>query len=202
MGKIFCLMGKSASGKDTVYKNILSDKELNLKKIIPYTTRPLREREKDGVQYYFTDEKSLEKLEKDGKVIECRSYDTVYGIWKYFTVADNQIDLERNSYIIIGTPEAFVKLKNYFGSERILPIYIELDDGVRLSRALSRERKQSNPKYEEMCRRFLADSADFSEENLKNAGIDNRFPNNDLNECVENIKFFIKNELSIENRLF
>ena len=39
----------------------------------------------------------------------------------------------------------------------MVPLYVEVDDGLRLSRALERERKQTEPKYAEMCRRFLAD---------------------------------------------
>ena len=45
MGKIICLMGKSSSGKDTIYKNLMEDKSLGLRKLIPYTTRPMREGE-------------------------------------------------------------------------------------------------------------------------------------------------------------
>lgn len=191
MGKIYCLMGKSASGKDTVYRHLLSDEALGLKKIVPYTTRPIRANEKDGVQYYFTDAAGLDKLTKEGKVIESRAYNTVHGVWHYFTVNDHQINLASNDYMIIGTPEAFVKLKDYFGKDVVVPIYIELDDGVRLSRALDRERKQEEPKYEEMCRRFLADQEDFSEDNLKAAEITNRFSNENLEECVGKIKDFI-----------
>lgn len=191
MGKIYCLMGKSASGKDTVYRHLLSDEALGLKKIVPYTTRPIRANEKDGVQYYFTDAAGLDKLTKEGKVIESRAYNTVHGVWHYFTVNDHQINLVSNDYMIIGTPEAFVKLKDYFGKDVVVPIYIELDDGVRLSRALGRERKQEEPKYEEMCRRFLADQEDFSEDNLKAAEITNRFSNENLEECVGKIKDFI-----------
>lgn len=191
MGKIYCLMGKSASGKDTVYRHLLSDEALGLKKIVPYTTRPIRANEKDGVQYYFTDAAGLDKLTKEGKVIESRAYNTVHGVWHYFTVNDHQINLASNDYMIIGTPEAFVKLKDYFGKDVVVPIYIELDDGVRLSRALGRERKQEEPKYEEMCRRFLADQEDFSEDNLKAAEITSRFSNENLEECVGKIKDFI-----------
>ena len=80
-----------------------------------------------------------------------------------------------------------------FGNRKdvVVRIYIELDDGVRLSRALGRERKQEEPKYEEMCRRFLADQEDFSEDNLKAAEITNRFSNENLEECVGKIKDFI-----------
>ncbi len=73
-----------------------------------------------------------------------------------------------------------------------MPVYIELDDGVRLQRALDRELGQEKPKYEEMCRRFLADSADFSEEKLAAAGIRDRFENTDLTKCLKAITKHLK----------
>ena len=73
----------------------------------------------------------------------------------------------------------------------VVPIYIEVEDGVRLQRALDRERMQAEPKYEELCRRFLADAKDFSEENLKKAEIERRFVNDELEETERQIKEFI-----------
>jgi len=195
MGKIFCLMGKSASGKDTVYKKLLSDNKFDLKKIVPYTTGPIRENERDGVQYYFTNIEALERYSKEGKVIESRAYNTIHGIWYYFTVDDHQIDLEHQNHIVIGTPQSFIKLRTYFGNDKVIPIYIELDDGIRLQRALDREKIQVNPKYCEMCRRFLADAEDFSDDNLNRAGIKNRFSNDVLTDCVSNIESFIREQL-------
>lgn len=194
MGKIFYLMGKSSSGKDTIYKKLIKDKSVNLCKIVPYTTRPIREGEKEGVQYHFTDIAGFEKLLGEGKVIEHRTYDTFYGKWKYFTVADEGIDLEKNDYLIIGTPESYEATSRYFGKERVLPILIDVDDGIRLQRALNRERKQETPRYEEMCRRFLADAEDFSEEKLKAFGIKTRFTNEDLDSCLKEIAEFIKSQ--------
>ena len=86
-------MGKSASGKDTIYRRLLQNTDLRLKKIIPYTTRPIRAREQDGVQYYFTNEEKMQELKASGKVIECRGYNTIHGMWYYFTVDDHQVDL-------------------------------------------------------------------------------------------------------------
>lgn len=185
MGKIFYLMGKSASGKDTIYKNV---KEMipELKTIVIYTTRPIREGEREGVEYYFVDEKRLGELQRAGKVIELRAYNTVHGVWKYFTADDGQFDRE-DHLIAIGTLESYVQLKKYFGEGKLVPIYIEVEDGVRLERALARERRQKQPKYEELCRRFLADAADFSENNLENAGITRKFLNVDMDKCVEEI---------------
>ena len=191
MGKIFYLMGKSSSGKDTIYNKLLQNKKLNLQKIVLYTTRPIRAGEENGIHYYYVDEKKTDELIKAGKVIELRAYDTFYGVWKYYTVCDDQIDLEKSDYLMIGTIESFQKTKAYFGSERVVPIMIELDDGVRLQRALDRERKEEHPRYEEMCRRFLADSNDFSAEKKREAGIEKEFYNQNLEECLREIEGYI-----------
>ena len=192
MGKIFCVMGKSATGKDTIYKNLLEEKELDLKKIIPYTTRPIREGEVDGREYHFCTETDVVQLEKENKIVELRAYNTIHGIWKYFTVNDGNIRLEEENYLLIGTLEAYTKIRDYFGCENVIPIYIEVEDGERLTRALAREKEQDAPKYEEMCRRFLADAKDFSEDNLQKAGIEQRFVNKNLQNTIEEIKNFVK----------
>lgn len=190
MGKIIYLMGKSSTGKDTLFRLLKEDEGLGLLSIVPYTTRPIRAGEQDGVEYFFTDEEGYKRFRETGKVVEDRTYHTFHGLWRYFTVDDGRIDAEKN-YIAIGTPEAYEKMQAYFGKDRMLPVLIELDDGVRLQRALDRERKQEQPKYNEMCRRFLADCEDFSEEKLKEAGIERRFVNDDLQKCLQEIRQYI-----------
>lgn len=187
MGKIFVLIGKSASGKDTLYARLLADDTLALKPYLLYTTRPKREGETEGVEYHFSDEAALEEFRKQGKLIESRVYHTVYGDWYYFTVADESIDLEKSDYLYIGTLESFVKMRGYFGAETVIPLYIEVDDGLRLERALKRERARTTPGYAEMCRRFLTDEEDFKEENILAAGIRKRFDNTDGKSCLEQI---------------
>ncbi len=191
MGKIFCLMGKSSSGKDCIYHELFSRNKLNIKKVIPYTTRPIREGEAEGREYFFCSNETADRLEQEKKIIELRVYHTVYGDWKYFTADDGQINLAKNNYLLIGTLEAYIKIRDYFGSEAVVPIYIEVEDGERLIRAIERERTQSTPKYEEMCRRFLADAADFSEENLQKAGIQKRFVNDNLDQTIEAVAAYI-----------
>ena len=191
MGKIVCLMGKSSTGKDTIFKRLLAQEALGLQRIVPYTTRPMREGEEEGVEYHFTDEAGYRKLMDEGRIIEDRAYDTVHGLWRYFTVAEAALDLEKLDYGLIGTLEAYVKIRDYFGAENVLPVLIELDDGERLQRALNREKGQEHPKYEEMCRRFLADSEDFSEEKIAEAGIQRRFYNDSLDACIEAIVTYI-----------
>ena len=155
MGKIYYLMGKSASGKDHIYENLIQETALDLKPFVLYTTRPIRSGEQDGREYFFVDEKRLSELREAGKIIEERMYSTVQGPWYYFTA----------------------------------------DDGLRLSRALERERKQTEPKYAEMCRRFLADCEDFTEEKIAEAGIVRRFSNNSTPEdCFSEIQNFVEQQ--------
>lgn len=187
MGRIYYIMGKSATGKDTVYKELLKRCPF-LKTIVPYTTRPIREGETNGVEYFFTSAWELERLKETGRVIESRTYQTVMGPWSYFTVNDAQFDLQgNNSYLMIGTLESYEKMCLYFGKNILVPVYMEVPDGLRLQRAVEREETQKFPNYREVCRRYLADEKDFSEENLKRLQIEKRFSNLNLDQCLEEI---------------
>ena len=186
MAKLYVIMGKSSTGKDTVYKRIVEKTDVTT--ITMYTTRPMRAGEAQGREYFFIDEETLAGLEKEDKIIELRAYNTVHGIWKYLTVDDGQINPEsEEKYLIIATLEAYEKYLAYYGKEVVVPIYIEVDDRTRIHRALQREDAEQNPKYKEMCRRFIADEEDFSEEKLKMVGIDMRYDNYDLDICVDTI---------------
>ena len=193
MGKIFYLMGKSATGKDTIYKKV-KEQLPELKTIVIYTTRPIREGERDGVEYFFVDDNRLHELQEAGKVIELREYNTVHGIWKYFTADDGQFDREEH-LIAIGTLESYVQLKEYFGDEKLVPVYIEVEDGLRLERALSRERQQKEPRYKELCRRFLADATDFSVDKLSKAGITRKYLNINMDKCIDEIVLSIREKM-------
>lgn len=195
MNHIFYIMGKSASGKDTIYRELLHEFEGKLKKIVLYTTRPMREGEQEGREYFFVDEKRYQQFAWENKLIEERAYSTIHGIWRYFTADDGQIDLEKHSYLAIGTLESYMQLKKYFSESVLCPIYVQVEDGERLSRALAREREQATPKYAELCRRFLADCEDFSEEKIKEAGILRRFDNLNFQICLAEIATYIKTVL-------
>ncbi len=192
MGKIYYMMGKSSSGKDTLFK-MLKEAFPEFREIVLYTTRPRREGETDGKEYHFVADEILEEFQKAGKMIELRAYDTIHGIWKYATVDDGQVRLKEADYLSIGTLESYEKLQEYYGADRMVPLYIEVEDGERLFRALSRERMQEKPKYAEMCRRFLADTEDFSEDKLLKLGIQKKFINDDRNRCLNELIREIRN---------
>ena len=187
MGRIYYLLGKSATGKDTLYKEILKRRP-KLRTVKMYTTRPIREGETDGVEYFFTGREELERQLASGKVIESRTYQTIAGPWTYYTVDDGQFDVaDDESCLMIGTLESYEKMCAYFEAGKMVPVYIEVPDGIRLLRAVKREENQKKPNYREVCRRYLADEKDFSEENLERLGITKRYQNTDMEMCVEEI---------------
>lgn len=197
MGHIFYIMGKSASGKDTIYRELMEEKEFDFHTVVPYTTRPMRSHEVDGKDYFFTDENGLEQIRQSGRLIELRSYNTAHGIWNYFTVDDGQVDLKSHDYLLIGTLESYGAMRSYYGSDVMVPVLVEVPDGIRLQRALDREKSQDQPKYAEMCRRFLADTEDFQEEKIEAAGIgaEDRFENDSFEGCLEKIRRHIRGKM-------
>ena len=187
MGRIYYLLGKSATGKDTLYKEILKRRP-KLRTVTMYTTRPIREGETDGVEYFFTGREELERQLASGKVIESSTYQTIAGPWTYYTVDDGQFDVaDDESCLMIGTLESYEKMCAYFEAGKMVPVYIEVPDGIRLLRAVKREENQKKPNYREVCRRYLADEKDFSEENLERLGITKRYQNTDMEMCLEEI---------------
>lgn len=198
MNKIFYIMGKSASGKDSIYNKLLDSSKLKLKDVVLYTTRPIRENEVDGKTYHFVSDDKFLELQTSGKVIESRTYNVVGGKWTYFTADDGSIDLENNNYLVIGTLESYGDMIKYFGSDKLVPIYINVENGIRLKRALEREEMQPNPRYEEMCRRFIADEKDFSKDNLDKLKINNVFENIDFEKCYKEIETYIKSIIDLD----
>lgn len=154
-------MGPSSSGKNIIKNRLIKENKFAFKEIIMSTTRPMRIGEVEGREYYFKTEKEMLELEEQGKIIEKRKYDTIYGPWYYFTTSYN-IDLENYNYIGDNTLEGLDQFVKFYGLENIISLLIKVDDGVRLQRALDREKREESPKYQELCRRFLADSRDFS----------------------------------------
>lgn len=198
MAVLYLVMGKSASGKDTIFQKLREDEKLGFQTIVPYTTRPKREGEKEGREYHFVSPETFHAMESEQRIMESRTYRTVHGDWTYFTADDGQMDLDgEGRYLLIGTLETYGKIREFYQKkgqnqewilEHIRPLYIEVEDGERLFRALCREQEQEKPGYAELCRRFLADEGDFSEEKLLAAGIERRFQNRELEACLEEIR--------------
>lgn len=191
---IYYLMGKSASGKDSIFHILLE--KTGWKQLIPYTTRPMREGEVEGQEYHFISEEEFQDYIASGKMAEYRVYDTVFGKWYYGTVLAEENATKKDvgtasrtgeNRLAIGTLESYLQLKTKLGRESIFPIYIEVPTELRLKRALLREEGRGKLTEEEIQRRFKADDEDFSEEKLKEAEIGKRYQNITLLDCVEEI---------------
>lgn len=140
MGRLFVFMGKSASGKDTLYGELLA-RYPEIHAVIPYTTRPIREGETDGGAYYFVSEDKMRRMEKENRIVESRCYQTVHGPWYYFTAEDGQIDWDKGDFVLISTLEGFEKISRFYGADKVVPLYIEVDDMTRIERSLKREKR-------------------------------------------------------------
>lgn len=198
MLKLIYIMGKSSSGKDTV-KNLLIDelnkKDSSVSELVLYTTREIRINEVDGEDYHFVDELQYQEMEKEGVVVEARTYNKVQGPVRYFTVFDKEkINLSNDYMVTIGTLESFEKIKKYISNRNksefdIVPIYLEVDGVDRLSRAIEREKLEdkNNQNFKEVHRRYEADEIDFSEDNLKRNCITKRFKNITIENTIKDI---------------
>lgn len=195
MGRIYIFTGKSASGKDTAAKGVLRELSGMLRPLVRYTTRPIREEETEGREYHFVTTKDLERLRTEGQVIECQTYQTVKGPWSYFTVKDEETDPDRWNYVTIGTLPVISNMRKFFRDDEIAPIYLYEEDGERLVRAVRREQAEDHPDYREVCRRFLADEEDYSEENRKKAGIEVSFENREISETIQEVSDWIRADI-------
>lgn len=207
---IFCILGLSASGKDTVLKKVIWTKinGIYLNKLIPLTSRPPREGEMSGVDYEFLTKEYFLKLIRDKApgLMEYRSYnvktsDNKPDVWYY----GNMLPSPEFIYnIMIGTLESFSAMINNpniqkYGYE-IIPIFISVSNEERLYRMINRESKNEKPNYREVSRRFLADMDDLKKYSdvLPAIPNENYFINNDLDKTVEAIVSLISKYIKPE----
>ncbi len=184
MKKLYILMGKSAAGKDTVMSRVIAE---GMPKKITHTTRPMRENEENGREYFFETEETHNQALKNNTILEQRVYNTTKGLWYYWS---DTSPLEAERTVTVSTLEGYKKLKAFYGDAAI-PVYIYCRDDIRMERLLKREEAQKNPDYKEICRRFIADSRDFGEELLLDAGVSetDSWPCEDEQDLEKIVKF-------------
>lgn len=176
---LYIIMGKSGAGKDTILQ--ILNNEFNLDLIIQTTSRPKRDNEVEGLQYYFKSKKEYEKLIKEDKMLEYRTYETNFNNKKelrYYGVEKKSINKDKNC-AIINVPSNIEMIKKEF--PKSIFIYLELDDIIRKNRAMMR------PNFDEYewNRRLKADAIDFRDIKSKVDYVINNF---DLNSTREKLK--------------
>ena len=185
--KVHILSGCSASGKDTILKEVV--KKSNIVPIISTTSRPMREGEVEGREYYFRMYKECEKLLQDGMFIESRMYNTKKGSWLYGITKDS-IDLKSNNeYIVIVDVQGrdtIVEylLNNNVDRDNIRTYYIECSARERLLRSLSREVNSDTEQVLEMCRRLIADYEEIRKYKYTYDYVLRNETDRDLGKCI------------------
>lgn len=184
--KLYCIVGKSASGKDTVFKHLL-DFVPTLRPYISYTTRAKREGEVEGKQYHFVTKEFLQRADEDDNVIEARYYNTKNNGKVWYATLKDQVYLDESDYLMVITPSAVEAVQKAYGKNNVVIIYIQADDRDRLLRSLSRQKNASKDDCLEICRRFLADEIDFGDIVVPDDWY--CYVNSDIYTCVADILY-------------
>lgn len=160
------LCGKSASGKDAIAKRL---SRRGFETLVSYTSRPMRDGEKEFVDYVFLTKQDFEQRIKEGRFIEYRSYKTLVNgkedIWYYGTPKRDLIDMltAEKDFVIILDLDGAKAFMDYYGRENCFCVSIESSDIVRTERAM----KRGSFDETEWDRRIEADFEAFSEERVE-----------------------------------
>lgn len=172
------LIGKTASGKDSIL-NVLTTK-YGYKKLVTYTTRPMRQNEQQNITYYFVSEEDFRNKVDNGFFAEWKSYDTEFGVWYYGTAFEDLNNADDNTVIIL-TPDGYRDIVNKL-SNKPKSVYIYANNSTIKERLVGR-----GDNKDEAQRRLIHDNEDFK--GIENE-VDKIFYNNkntDINEVVEKI---------------
>lgn len=155
--KIFCICGYSASGKDSLTNRV--SKELNIPTLVSHTSRPMREGEKEGLSYYFTDNRFFEKHEDE--FIEQRKYETTHGLWRY-GLHKSELDNITNGLFIVDR-QGYEEMCNKLGEENVISIFIEVPEKELRHRQVIRgdDVKEFNRRYKDDIKRFKGFISDY-----------------------------------------
>lgn len=186
------IIGKSCSGKDTLYNKLINSNELDISPVVMHTSRPMRDGEVDKVTYNFISEDDFIVMAMSNEFVEHRCYNVANGdVWRYGT-SRKSLNMEgKYLYASIGTIESYLEIEKNIGEDiKLVPIYLKISDYYLLNRALNRLQNQNHNYYLELCRRFIADSKDFSEEKL--SCIKNLNVVDSANDCYDTVIDIIK----------
>lgn len=186
--KLFLLVGKSASGKDTFLNMLLSDFK-EIKPLVSHTTRPMRTGEKDGETYHFVDDATFEEMLDNGEFLETTSYtiESENKIYKYGLSKKEVMDTPY-AMTIVNPYGLNNLLANKFIKDNIVSILITRNDKDRILAYINRD---ENVNIKEMIDRYKRDEEDF-----ENVMTDYILENNDA-ICNSYIKLYklIKEEI-------
>lgn len=148
---IVVLVGKTASGKTTVANELCKH---GYKKIVTYTTRPMRKNEKQDVDYHFISDEQFNRMIKNNEFTEYKRYNTSHGVWSYGSVVTSEQEHSPKPYVIILTPQGLRDLSKKMS--RYIAFYLN----VGLESQLERLKKRGDEE-QQIIKRLENDAKDF-----------------------------------------
>ena len=149
---IIVLVGKTASGKTTVANELC--KNHGYKRIITYTTRPMRDNEVQDVDYHFISDEQFNKMIENNEFTEYKRYNTAHGVWSYGSVVTYEQEISDDYYVIILTPQGLRDLSKKIS--RYIAFYLN----VSLESQLERLKKRGDEE-QQIIKRLQNDAKDF-----------------------------------------
>ena len=177
------VMGKTCSGKDSIIKELCNN--YGYKRIISYTTRPIRKNENDGITYRYISEEEFVKRIESGFFAEWKSYNTEFGVW-YYGCSVEDIENANDKNIIILTPDGYRDIVDKL-CEKPFVIYVYSNNSTIKNRL-----KKRGDNKDEAYRRILKDNEDFKDvERIVDKIVYNNDTNN-ISEVANKIDNYIK----------
>lgn len=175
---IIAIIGEAGTGKDYLVKQVVKKYKNKFHRIISYTTRPKRDNEEEGKDYYFTTQEHFLKMIENGSILEY----TEFNGWYYGT---HRQEFDDNTLISIGVfdPQGVRNLQKKGYS--VLVYKLCVPDKERLIRQLNRE---EDPDIEEIIRRYQTDKEDFANLDFKYIEISN-YDKKDLKRNLKKIYY-------------
>lgn len=149
---IVVLVGKTASGKTTVANELC--KHHGYKRIITYTTRPMRKNEVQDVDYHFISDEQFNKMVENNEFTEYKRYNTAHGVWSYGSIITLEQEYSDDCYVIILTPQGLRDLSKKVS--RYIAFYLNVDFKTQLERL-----KKRGDEQQQIIKRLKNDAKDF-----------------------------------------
>ena len=149
---IVVLVGKTASGKTTVANELC--KYHGYKRIITYTTRPIRKNEVQDVDYHFISDEQFNKMVENNDFTEYKRYNTAHGVWSYGSIITLEQEYSDDCYVIILTPQGLRDLSKKIS--RYIAFYLNVDFKTQLERL-----KKRGDEEQQIIKRLKNDAKDF-----------------------------------------
>ena len=193
--KIFCIIGYTASGKDTISKELIKIFNGKLRFLVSHTTRPMRKQEKEGREYYFIDNKEFLRMKECNEFVETRVYHTkvekngkvVNDTW-YYGLSIKEVESCEFGLFIVDA-NGFDEIRAKYGSNIVVPIYINVKEEILRERA-----KERGDLIDEFERRLADDKLKFRNFRVR-VMYKNIFNDDNLQKAVDETVAFIRAEM-------